>query len=448
MKKIIAFMLLALSAEFLIAQTESSQSAKSNRNEKSILNSLDLPAPIIRGQYSLEEALLYRRSVRQYQNQSLTLETTAQLLWAGQGITDSENDFRNAPSAGAAYPIELYLVIRGGVYVYDPIENKINKIINGDIRSDIKKAALQQQVLEDAPCSIIIAGEAKKLEKYANKARDFMLLEAGHIAQNISLQAITLGLASVPIGTFDSAALKKVCKLKPGQEPLYILAIGYPTTPLLPSESDKKEEKKSVSDKKAVIILSDDRFSDRETFDTMDALSIAGLKIDVAGLDLDIYEGDQRGRLETSLRVDDINVDSYDAVILVSGRSIDKLIKNTRIMDILYEASAKGKVIAAIGKSARVIANSDLVRGYKVTGDQSARSSLRKSGAIFTGATAERDDKLITAQDYRAASQFARLIVEAVSGVQSQLPTETGRYVPRPVLKRRGQLEDQVFEQN
>lgn len=415
--------------------------------KSAVLKALSLPEAKITGDYSLEEAIAYRRSVRQFRRQSLTLETISQLLWAGQGVTDEIDKLRAAPSAGALYPIELYVVIRGGIYSYDPNNQNLTKLITGDSRGELGQAAMKQAVVEQAPCSIILAGNMKKLAKYGKRARQFMFIEAGHIAQNILLQATVSGLGSVPIGSFDGSKVRKICRMKPGQEPLYIISLGYPLATLLPvnSESEKKiSPAKAVSGQRAVIVLPDRRFNDREVFDTMDIVSMAGVQIDIAGMELDVYRGERRGTIETTVLIDSINVDDYDAFILVSARSVEKVRKKSALIDILYEAAAKGKVIAAIGKATRLISFRDIVSGYMVTGDSSARAGLRQAGATFTGATAERDDNIITAQDSDSVSQFAKFIIEALAGYESTdaNDTETGRYVPGKVRKRREQLDE------
>lgn len=188
-----------------------------------------LSPPELAGPVSLEQALAQRRSVRRFTAQPLSLEQIGQLAWAGQGITEPQRGFRTAPSAGAIYPIKLYFATQQGVFVYNPGEHSLEKTLNLDIRNSLAVAALGQETVANAACDIIIAGSERKLAvKYRDKARRYMLLEAGHIAQNIQLQAVCLRLGTVPIGAFDIGQVRKVCKLPTNLEPLLIVCVGYP----------------------------------------------------------------------------------------------------------------------------------------------------------------------------------------------------------------------------
>jgi len=193
------------------------------------LKIIQLSAPRVTGQVSFEQALMQRRSVRQFVNRPLDFTQIGQLAWAGQGITDKQRGFRTAPSAGALYPMNLYLATADGVFVYQPEEHCLERISNQDIRDRLAQAAMKQPCVAEAACDIIIAGSAKKLAvKYGNKARRFMLLEAGHIAQNILLQAGCLGLGAVSVGAFDINQVRNVGGLPMLLEPIYVICVGYP----------------------------------------------------------------------------------------------------------------------------------------------------------------------------------------------------------------------------
>ncbi len=109
-----------------------------------------LPEPKYDSGTSIEQALLKRRSVREYKNEPLTLMEVGQLLWSAQGITDRVEGFRTAPSAGALYPIEVYVVIGNvksvnkGVYKYIPYEHAIVKVKDADVRNELASASLGQ----------------------------------------------------------------------------------------------------------------------------------------------------------------------------------------------------------------------------------------------------------------------------------------------------------------
>lgn len=191
-----------------------------------------LPAPRLAGDVSLEESIAQRRSVRDYSSAALKLEEVSQLLWAGQGITGDAGG-RAAPSAGALYPLELYLVagnvenLTPGVYHYRPQGHEIALITSQDARESLAGASLGQSSVKDGAVSIVIAAVYERTTgKYGERGVMYVHLEAGHAAQNICLQATVLGLGSVTIGAFDDNRVKGVLSLPDNEAPLYVIPIG------------------------------------------------------------------------------------------------------------------------------------------------------------------------------------------------------------------------------
>ena len=192
-----------------------------SRSRVSQLTIIQLSEPSLQGTMSLEQALARRRSVRQFTDQQLKPTHISQLTWAGQGITEPQRGLRTAPSAGETYPIKLYIATQAGLFAYRPGEHSLEQISALDVRSSISTI--------NAPCIIMIAGSERIVTtKFRRDARQYMLLEAGHIAQNIQLQAVCLGLGSVPIGGFDIRSIRKACRFSKELEPLLVIAIGYP----------------------------------------------------------------------------------------------------------------------------------------------------------------------------------------------------------------------------
>jgi len=188
-----------------------------------------LPPPRLSGPMSLEEAVNSRRSVREFQNQPLTREHLSQLCWAGQGITDPQGGLRAAPSAGALYPIELFLVTAEGVDHYVPQRHALERHLDGDLRAALQAASLDQESIGEAPLSVVITAVVDRTaRKYGPRAERYCLIEAGHVAQNVLLQAAALGLRGVPIGAYEDSKVVKNLKLPKEHKVLYILAIGRP----------------------------------------------------------------------------------------------------------------------------------------------------------------------------------------------------------------------------
>jgi SagB-type dehydrogenase family enzyme len=193
---------------------------------------VDLPEPRLAGDVSLEEALQMRRSVREYAGAPLTLEEVSQLLWAAQGIT-SDWGGRTAPSAGALYPLEVYLVagsvadLEPGVFRYDPASHQLLKVKEGDVRAALCDVSLGQEAVRNGAIDIVIAAVYERAEvKYGDRAERYVHMEAGHAAQNIYLQATSLELGAVTIGAFSDDAVARVLDLRDGEAPLYVIPVG------------------------------------------------------------------------------------------------------------------------------------------------------------------------------------------------------------------------------
>lgn len=235
---------------------------------------MKLPAPQQKGKMTIEEAIAKRRSKRDFLSKKLTLAQCGQLLWAGQGITEAKEGHRSCPSAGATYPLELYLIVgeveelEKGIYHYLPIyqnapfagmrdiwhflqgfalpksdwprvssmnsgraspnSHSIEKIKDGDSRKDLALASFHQASVAKAPIDIVIAGDYRRtMRKYGERGRYYVHLEVAHCAQNILLQATGLGLSGVSVGAFEEDSVKKIISLPDNIEPFYIIPVGY-----------------------------------------------------------------------------------------------------------------------------------------------------------------------------------------------------------------------------
>lgn len=194
---------------------------------------ITLPPPSKMGSISLEEALARRRSVREFTQQPLTLGQISQLLWATQGHSGPQH--RTAPSAGATYPLEIYLVVGNtenlpaGLYRYLPEQHRLETVFEGDIRQRLAAAAADQEWIGRAPAVLVIAALPQRTaSRYGVRAERYVQLEAGHAAQNTLLQATSLGLGAAPVGAFNDAEVSRLLHLPAGSTPLYIIPVGRP----------------------------------------------------------------------------------------------------------------------------------------------------------------------------------------------------------------------------
>jgi len=198
---------------------------------------IPLPSHGLHGRYSLEQLLERRRSVREFAAAGLSLADLGQLLWAAQGITDPAG-LRTAPSAGALYPLELYVVagrvdgLEAGIYHYKPGRHRLVRLHAGDARMALAGAALGQRWIGAAPAVVVFGADYARTErKYGARAERYVHIEAGHAAQNLFLQAEDLGLATVVVGAFHDHDVARLLDLPRGVAPLLLMPVGHPAGP-------------------------------------------------------------------------------------------------------------------------------------------------------------------------------------------------------------------------
>ena len=201
-----------------------------NAAEATKYRRIALPAPVEFSAYSVEEAIAARRSIRRFVDRPLGDNVVSRLLWSAQGITDENRFLRAAPSAGATYPLELYLVDHRGVFRYVPADHQLEQIASDDRRAVLAQAALGQEMIRQASISLVITAVPERTAARYGKERAerYVHMEAGHAAQNIHLQAVVLELGSVPVGAFHDQEVQKVLGIRKDHEPLYIIPVGKP----------------------------------------------------------------------------------------------------------------------------------------------------------------------------------------------------------------------------
>jgi SagB-type dehydrogenase family enzyme len=193
-----------------------------------------LPDPAGFQGLTVEEALDTRRSRRNYAADSLSMETLSRLLHAAQGITQERSGFRAAPSAGALYPIEVYPVVHDvaglaqGIYHYAVEAHELEQLQEGDFRRRVTQAGLFQGFLGQASVCILLTAVFQRARwKYRERAYRYILLEAGHIGQNIYLAATSMGLGACAVGAFYDERYNSLLALDGTEEAtLYVLSVG------------------------------------------------------------------------------------------------------------------------------------------------------------------------------------------------------------------------------
>ena len=196
-----------------------------------------LPPPSQKGGMALEAAIAKRRSIRSFTHESISQSQLSQILWSAQGIADKTEEYRTVPSAGATYPLEIFMVcgkegveeIEAGTYRYIVTSHALTLHLTGDQRLDLTRAALGQEYIYEAPIDIVICAEYERtLIRYGARGERYVHMEVGHAGQNIYLQATALGLGTVAIGAFHDEQVREVLKLDKRYKPLYIMPVGKP----------------------------------------------------------------------------------------------------------------------------------------------------------------------------------------------------------------------------
>jgi SagB-type dehydrogenase family enzyme len=198
---------------------------------------IKLPPPQLKCKMSLEEAIASRRSIRRYRSEALTSSQLSQILWSAQGITGAGGRLRAAPSAGATYPLEIFAFIgkqaieglQAGIYHYEVGSHSIVLHQAGDLRKELARAALDEGSVADAPLDIVICALYPRTSyRYGRRGERYVHMEVGHVGENIHLQAVALGLATVEVGAFDDEGVREVLGVQEQINPLYIMPIGKP----------------------------------------------------------------------------------------------------------------------------------------------------------------------------------------------------------------------------
>jgi SagB-type dehydrogenase family enzyme len=196
------------------------------QDKSSKAEAVKLPSPKYSGDVPVEKALAERRSVRSYKDEPLTIPEISQLLWAAQGITEPKRGLRTAPSARATYLLEVYLIpgnvtnLPVGMYKYQPRSHELIKVADGDKKTELFKA-VGQAPIKNAPVVLVFTGMS---ERSTNPG--WMYLEAGHAAQNVYLQALSLKLGTVAIAGFKSEDVRRALNMSEKEQPIYIMPIG------------------------------------------------------------------------------------------------------------------------------------------------------------------------------------------------------------------------------
>jgi len=207
---------------------------------------IQLPTPQLDGPCSIEKTLATRRSIRDFRNVPMSLSMLSQLVWAAQGVTRKEDapqgwmwgpwpgGKRTAPSAGAMYPLELYVVagnvegLKPGIFKYQSQTHGLAVVSEGNRRSQMSTRGPGQKWIEGAPVLFVVAGVPARLEpRFGDRSARYLHFEVGHVVENICLQAVALGLGGTVVGSFVDAVVKQIVGMPEEESPLAIVPVGW-----------------------------------------------------------------------------------------------------------------------------------------------------------------------------------------------------------------------------
>lgn len=210
--------------------------AAAPRVTRQVEGTVDLPDPATTGTVAVESAIAARRSRRAFGDAPLALREVGQLLWAAQGITAPASGHRSAPSAGARYPLEVFVVVgepgvvglATGVYRYDPDGHELALLREGNAQSELRAAASDQESVERAALDVVFtAVDERTTSRYGERgALRYVPMEAGHAGENLYLQAEALGLSTVSIGAVDDGRVRSILGAPENHRPLYVFPVG------------------------------------------------------------------------------------------------------------------------------------------------------------------------------------------------------------------------------
>ncbi len=222
--------LAAIGAVFLAGRDGGAAWAQGGGNPMN--ETVTLPAPGAGSGVPVEQALARRRSVRDFADAPLTVQELSTVLWAAQGRSHARG-YRTAPSAGALFPLELYVLagnvsgLAPGVYKYQSAAHELVRRGDGDLRADAARAALGQSWIADGQAIVVIAAVFRRTTaRYGRRGMRYVHMEAGHAAQNVYLQATALDLGTTVVGAFDDSRIHALVGMARDESPLSLMPLG------------------------------------------------------------------------------------------------------------------------------------------------------------------------------------------------------------------------------
>ena len=418
-RKIFLLLLVACFAVFSFGQ---------RRSRTAIQKIIQLTKPDTSGKMTFEQGISQLKNANRFTGQSIDRTVISQLAWAGQGYLITPGIIQlNPQPLQSPFPIQLFFITNEGVFFYQPINNSLEQVTEGDVRPVLATAVSNPDPVSSAGCVILITSNATRNTatrrggaNSISNTRTAMLLDAGRIAQNIQLQTVCLGqgLGSTAIGDFEPRAVISACRLSREYEALYMVCVGYMT------EQDKQTEAGSpntAAAKRAAVIVPSENFDNAEFYDTLNAFSAVGIQVTVASNRLGPIRGvvPSAAPFEVQVLANQIRADDFDGIVIIGGPGAAAFFNDQVVGRLVNDAfNNKRKIIGAAGEAVIVLANSGILRsGVKVTCPPAAAMTISQSGAMVnTMEPVVNDSKVITCNGPAVSVKFGRELADAIMG--------------------------------
>ena len=390
------------------------------RTRNSIQKIIQLTEPQTTGGMPFQEALSKAKNVPVFTGEPIDRTTIGQLAWAGLGNKQTPDTFVATPAPGESlFPSQLYFITSEGVFFYQPINHSLEQIYEGDTRMALANTTTMPNSVVSAGCVIVVTSSVTSSRSSTRRTttssstdidRASMLLEAGHIAQNIQLQAVSLdkGLGTNVISNFDSRAVNTACNLPRELDALYLICVGYMT--------EEANNPTVSAQKKAAIIVPAQNFDDVEFFTTLSTLTAAKIQTVVASNRTGMIVGMNGGTFQVGMPIQQLRVLDYDSIVVIGGSGATIFINDLLMVNIIREAFNNRKIIGATSMGTSVLASAQILQGIKVTGIATEAGNIQQMGAIFSNIPVEEDKRIITCAGPQAARLFSTALADAILG--------------------------------
>ncbi len=388
------------------------QPAPARRGPAARMQVVQLPAPSTSSAVSVEQAIVSLRNLQVPGNQRLDLPKISQLAWAIQGaaVTAGANGTGGGPTAVDAATMKVYFVLPDGIHLYNPADHALQQVTTEDVRETLAAAVLKQTGAPTGGCQIILAVPYQEfVKRYSSRARTVMLLQSGRMSQNLQLEAVAQGLTFIGADGAEAADVRRVVKALRTFEPVYVAFVGYPAGQA-PSASDQGR----TAQASALLVVPPQQFQDEELLATKRALEQGGVQVMIASTRRGMLIGMLGGKIQADLLLNEANVDNFNAIVFIGGNGAIDYLNNRVVLNLVTQAVAKRKVLAAIGTAPSILASAGALKGARATAYLSEQTRLVQGGAIYTGNAVEKDGVTITATGPLAAPAFAKGILDTL----------------------------------